>query len=57
MLHITGISQVFHKERDRERESDQVPGIFLAGPEKIHSARKPGIMFQSPDFQKLVKIS
>ena len=52
------ILQVFHKysrerERERERESDQVPGIFLAGLEKLHSARKPGIMFQSPEFSKI----
>ena len=47
MLHITGISQVFQ----RERESDQVAGIFLAGPKEItlgpeakNYVSKPGIL-------------
>ena len=46
------VLQVFHYKYFRERKSDQVPGIYLAGPEKLHSVRKPGIMFQSPKFSK-----
>ena len=31
-----------------------MPGIFLAGPEKSHPVRKPGIYFHSPEvFQSL----
>ena len=29
-----------------------MPGIFQAGPETLHLARKPGIIFHSPEFLK-----
>ena len=36
----------------RDGQCDQAPGIFWAGPEKRHHARKPGIIFRSLEFVK-----
>ena len=34
-------------------QGDQVSGNFQAGPKKSILARKPGIIFQSPEFSKI----
>ena len=35
---------------ERPSQGDRVPGIFLAGLEKLHPARKTGIYFHSLEF-------
>ena len=40
-----------------KRQGDQVPEIFLAGPEKSHLARKPGNIFKARNLQKSGEIS
>ena len=39
-------------------QGEQVPGNIRTGPEKLYLARKPGIIFQTPDFfQKMAIFS
>ena len=37
-------------------QSDQVPGVFLAGPEILHTARKPGMYFHGPEVAKSLSV-
>ena len=46
---ITGLLEL-------QKQSDQMPGNFRAGPEKIRVARKSGIIFQSLEIKKKSQI-